>query len=325
MSDTPGAGRLDPETLAAYIDGLLPDDERAKVEAEIAADPESYEWVVSAMSAVDDESVATPADDRARSAPRPAPVPDPVPVPAPAPAPPEKKVLPFYRRRTVQGLGALLLASAAALVLMVAEPSYRLRILGEPDTDPLMAKLVEAVGEERYIEARLTGGFKFGPMRQAMRGPSSSGRESVAVLAAAAEIERRAQEQPTAAHVHAAAVADLLTSMDGLDDAIRRLEDASRASVSNNVYSDLGAAYFERWRRTHDKGDLDLALQNTNVALLTTPSMPEALYNKALILSAMGDAAGSRDAWRRLTARSLTDPWARASRERAPTPDRQKP
>ena len=196
MSEQPRSGRLGAETLAAYVDGQLPPEERARVEAEIAADPESYEWVVNAIRVAEELDAAgegpagsgsagavssvgqgasantTPVRHSApASKPTPTLVPDPdgamtsEPVSAPAPRP--ASVIPFYKRRSVHvGIGALL-ATAAALVLAVQlEPARRLMPFraayqGVDDGDPHFAKLVAAVGEERYIEGRLTGGFEY--------------------------------------------------------------------------------------------------------------------------------------------------------------------
>ena len=51
-----------------------------------------------------------------------------------------------------------LTVSAAALIAVVrVQPTWWQSLWG-PAADPMFAKLVDAVGEERYIEARLTGG-----------------------------------------------------------------------------------------------------------------------------------------------------------------------
>ena len=49
MTDDPKAGRIDSETLAAYVDRRLTAGERADVEARLADDPDSYELLVEVM------------------------------------------------------------------------------------------------------------------------------------------------------------------------------------------------------------------------------------------------------------------------------------
>src|SRR5690348_532363 len=59
MSNEPRAGMsIDPEMLAAYIDKRLSPEQRAAVEAQLAADPDSYALLVETMKSVD----ALPAD-----------------------------------------------------------------------------------------------------------------------------------------------------------------------------------------------------------------------------------------------------------------------
>src|SRR5262245_52612186 len=79
MPAHPSPGRLEPETRAAYIDGRLSEAERAAVEAEIAADPENYEWLVNTIDALDAPAV----EEELASASSPAPAPTPAPGPEP--------------------------------------------------------------------------------------------------------------------------------------------------------------------------------------------------------------------------------------------------
>ena len=197
MSEQPRSGRLDAETLAAYVDGQLPPEERARVDAELAADPESYEWVVNAIRVAEELDAAgegsagsgsggaarsgglrnsTNATSVRHSAAPPVPAPAPTPIPAHTKGPTQTalsaRVIPFYKRRSVQaGIGALLATAAALLLVVRLQPAWWQQIAGGDDVDPRFAKLVAAVGEERYIEGRLTGGFKYGPLRSVTRGP----------------------------------------------------------------------------------------------------------------------------------------------------------
>ncbi len=53
MTTDPNDGRIDPETLAAYLDGRLSATERAAVEAKLASDDDSYELLVEVMRTQD--------------------------------------------------------------------------------------------------------------------------------------------------------------------------------------------------------------------------------------------------------------------------------
>lgn len=309
MPEQPGAGRLDPETLAAYIDGLLPPEERARVDAEIAADPETYEWVVNSIGAVDDPAIATPAEPVREPAPVPALTPEPVPDPAPHKRNGvERKMLPFHRRRGVQGLLGTFLAAAAALVMVVrTQPVWWQEVWG-PAVDPRFAKLVEAVGEERYIEARLTGGFKYGPLRQVMRGPGDLSNQNLQLLAAAGELQKAAEQEPSVVNLHALGIAYLLAGdvRAGIE-ALERAESAGSPSAA--LLSDLSAAYLLRADLSARPEDLPRALDAAERALVLAPASPESLFNRALALQKLALADAS-SAWRVYLEVDGRSPWA---------------
>lgn len=313
MSDYPGTGRLEPEVLAAYIDGELPQEERARVEAEIAADPENYEWLVNAIVSVDDESVLGAVREPARPL-RALSIGEPEPLQAPAPPPAHaaepgpasgpgggdedvkpRKVLPFYRRPSVMsGIGALAVAASVLLVVQL-QPEWYLRLRG-PQVDPRFAKLVEAVGDERYIEARLTGGFKYGPLRQVMRGGLDLSKQSLELLAVAAELRKAAGSEPSAENLHAWGVAQVL-----LGDAKAAILAFQRAAavgpVHPNLLVDLSAAHILLAEQSGDQGQLSNALKAASDALGIEPSHREALYNKALALERIGNSTAAKLAW----------------------------
>src|SRR5690349_7031174 len=179
MNEQPRAGRsIDPEMLAAYIDKRLTPEQRAAVEAQLAADPESYELLVESMKALD------AIEDQ------PAPIPMPV------------------KKRTTWIIAASALAAAAVIALVVwTQPDLLRRLRG--GSDPRIERLVASVGERRYVEGRLTGGFEFGPLLTASRGSELS-EQNLALLAAAGELQRHAQEDASAENLNAWGSAQLL-------------------------------------------------------------------------------------------------------------------
>jgi len=314
MPEQPGAGRLDPETLAAYVDGLLPPEERAKVEAEIATDPETYEWVVNAVNAVEDESIADTADDA--SSHRDVPASD---HGADGPVVPRKpadgkdtpaRVLPFMRRRSVQGVLGTLLAVAAALVVVVrTQPVWWQSVWG-PAVDPRFAKLVQSVGEERYIEARLTG-VAYSPLLPVARGGGRS--SNLSLLAAAGELEGEAKRSPSQASLQAWGVAQLLVGdhaggVTGLEKA------SSYPGAPASAYSDLAAAYLARSAFEDRADDLPRALDSAQRALSLQPEMLEARFNRALALTALNLKGEARKAWADYLAADAGSPWAAEAR-----------
>lgn len=302
MAEQPGAGRLEPDTLAAYIDGQLPPEERARVEAEIATDPESYEWVVNAVNAVEDASIANPVDVRPASDGTTAPE-RPVPIGGTS----STKVVPFVRRRAVMGGVGAVLATAAALLLVVrTQPEWWQRLRG-PAVDPRFAKLVEAVGEERYIEARLTGGFKYGPLREVMRGPGDGAGPNLQLRAVVEELRSAVASAPSASELHALGAAELLLGE------YRAASSHLRASLASGTESastlnDLAASLFSSPAASDD--DRRQALAYLERALQLDPDFEEAVFNQAIVLEQLARTEDAAAAWRRAGHLSGDTPWS---------------
>lgn len=322
MPEQPGAGRLDPEILAAYIDGQLPPEERARVDAEIAADPETYEWVVNSINAVDDPTIVQAGEPQHGGAATPGPLPDTGPSPVPTGGSGgDGKVLPFFRRRTVQGVVGAVVAVAAGLVLVVrTQPVWWQGIWG-PSADPRFVALVEAVGEERYIEARLTGGFKYGPLRQVMRGPDDLSSQNLKLLAAAGDLQKAAERNPNAENLHAWGVAQLLLGRPR--EAVVTLHRSVLGNgASADRWADLAAAYLAT-AAFDGAGQYPKALEAALAALELNPRHNQALFNKALALEAMGLKQNADEVWKTFLAVE-TDPGWRAEAIRV-TSSRQMP
>lgn len=269
MSNEPKAsGALDEEMLAAYIDNRLSPEARAAVEAQLATDPDSYELLVELIHANEALKGEQPQEDEA---------PEPVWRPEP-----QAEVVPLVPRAPKLNRWAIaggVLAVAAALVLVVRlQPELLQRLRGGDAVDPQLAKLVAAVGEERYVEARLTGGFKYGPLRSVTRGSVDLSHANLELLALQVESERAVASDRSATRLHALGVSQILTG--GLDDGIATLDEAALlAPASPPILIDLSAGYLAR---ANAPSDLQRALDLADRAARLQPDSPEALYNRAL-------------------------------------------
>jgi hypothetical protein len=295
MTEHPGARGLDSETLAAYVDGTLPPDARAKVEAVIAADPELYEWLVHTLRAVDQ--------------------PEPVMAVPPTAVATVASVSPRRGRVAILGIGALLTAAAVAWLVV---PIRR----GPPvPAQAAMTGLVVAVGEERYFDARLTGGFRFGPVRPVMRGPGDTSNVSLDVIAAAGVVQQAALADVSLERLHAWGAAQLLIG--DFDGSVTTLSQAAaRADASAAVHSDLAAALLTRGTRRAVAADINAALAEADVAIArSSPALEEALFNRALALEWL-DRPEAAPAWRRAADASVDPGWAGEARRRAAAGDR---
>lgn len=271
--DMDSIGRLGcpgPEDLAAFTDGRLPRAERAQIESHLADCDACRELVA--------ETVLL-----------------------------SQERLPGFifgqpRRRVMVGGGAVLALAASLLVVAKVQPG-----LWPFNDDPDYSRLVAAVGPNRTVEGRLTGGFAYAPMKRATRAGRTGGDEDFALLAAKGKLEARAQSDPTAANRHAAGVARLIAGDN--DAAITALEAVVAEAPRAAYYSDLSAAYLARGREWDRRDDLEKALAAAERAIVIDPSLDEAYFNRALALDAMGQAREAEAAYRRALGRDPQSPW----------------
>jgi hypothetical protein len=220
---------------------------------------------------------------------------------------------PFRRRRVVLGSAGALLAAALFVIAVRLEP--------EPRGDPRFAALVEAVGDERYIEARLSGGFKYGPLRPVLRGPGGSPVQNLRLLTVAEDLERAAQAQATAENLHAWGVARLL--LGDVDGAVESLALALEKSPTPAVRMDFAAACLSGAVLSARSATVALRLAGTAPGLPSVETLrstgaaaararasvvaallaadgrrePGRSFNLAIALELAGDVAGARQGW----------------------------
>ena len=277
MSNEPMAGgSLDPELLAAYIDKRLTPEQRAAVEAQLAADPDSHAVLVETMKALDAVKVPVP-------------------------------------RAWRWVIGAGVLAAAAAIALVVWTQPDLLRRLRGQQVEPQLERLVSAVGKERYFEPRLTGGFAFGPLRSESRGQGSAN-ENLALLAAAAELQKQAEGGRRAATLRGWGIAQLL--LREYDAAVTTLREAIDVEPTAQAHSDLAAALLARADGQGSTADLPAALDAATSALRLDPRLAEAHYNRALALERLGLSDQAASAWRQYLEVDAAGPWADDARAR---------
>lgn len=253
---------LSNEMLAAYIEGHLSPDERRAVEAVLAADPDSYAWLVDAVAL-------------ARELP-----------------PDEPTALPDVRHEPIRRRWPLAMAALATAALLALLLRGAVTLPSSPEQH--LAALVVEAGTPA-IEPWLSGGFQVSG-RPTMRG-GGDGRPSTALLARVVDLERAAVRTPSPAVDHALGVALLVAGGAGRAEAIVRLQAAAAADPRPAYLSDLAAAYLERAIRTGAASDAEQALPLTTRALAVAPRLPEALYNRALALQTLNRLEDANAAW----------------------------
>jgi hypothetical protein len=265
------------ETLAAFAEGHLRGAERAALLEHLDTCDDCTRDVALGMQAFDEENV------RGRLSADPGPA----------------KSRPHTPR---------LAAIAAAVVIAIVVPVVR--TLHRSPIDRLVAL---SPRDARPIEPRLAGGFAWSSFRGSERGTAAmSDPVRMKLAGAAGDLVQRAQSDPSAAAQHDAGVAMVLT--DNPADAIPRLEKAAKEAPNAQTWSDLAAA---RYAAASELGRAALypqALAATDAALRLDPNLPEALFNRALVLDRMGLGSEARAAWNRYLAVDASSRWAEEAR-----------
>src|SRR5439155_26286209 len=135
------------------------------------------------------------------------------------------------------------LAAAATVAIAVGSGLITWRSTSAPELQALVA----AVGTERTVEPRLTGGFAYGPLK-VVRSAEPVQNVAPDVRIAAARIEKKALAQRTLDALRSLGIAYLLTG--GVARAVAALEEAAdRQSADAQALRDLAAAYLVRVAR----------------------------------------------------------------------------
>ena len=258
----------DLESMAAYLDGRLSDRERARITEHLAACEDCY-FVFSESAQTRVATEATPKRD-ART---------------------WREWLATPKRTWAAVGGAL--ATAACVWLLVAAGDVLPWRSGRPDLQALVA----AVGTDRPIEARLIGGFAYGPMRGTVRAGAPTPRAvSPDVRIAVARNEKSLAGVGTPEALHALGVASLIVG--DLDRAIPMIErSVDQPSPDARFVSDLAAAYLSRAGRDNRSQDLVKALAAADRAVAVDSALAEALFNRALALERLSLVDEARAAW----------------------------
>jgi CHAT domain-containing protein/tetratricopeptide (TPR) repeat protein len=280
----------DPTLIAAHVDGRLAGDEAARMDEHLAGCPDCYDVFAETVRFTLAESEAATAG---QSAARPAP-------------------LPFLRRPSFRLAAGL--SMAAALILALGLWFSRARFQGAPT--PLVAELAEAMGERRFVEPRLTGGFRHGRLTTMRSSDTPQGldAQSPAVLAAVAQIRQRA-EGDTSPDALGALGATYLVSGDAAA-AVKALESATAQKPDDaHLLSDLSAAYLVRAKQADEPADIPKALEAAERAVALKDPPAEAYFNRALALEGLHLVDAARKAWQDYLERDSTSGWADEARQ----------
>jgi tetratricopeptide (TPR) repeat protein len=202
------------------------------------------------------------------------------------------------------------LAVAASVALMVAQGVLPLVAPGVGELNVLVA----AVGTDRTIEPRLTGGFAYGPLRGAIRsGNSTAANVSPDVQIAAAQIEKMAVGRRTTRILNALGIAHLIVG--DVTRAVAVLEEAAdQPEADARILNDLAAAYLVRAARDNQAQDVAKALTVTDRVIAADPALPEGWFNRASAFEQMFLFDEARRAWQEYLRLDSSTGWAEEAR-----------
>jgi tetratricopeptide (TPR) repeat protein len=271
----PSSACVDEAVLAAYIDGQLPANARAEVEAHLAECDDCYAWSA--------EVIRTEEETRAHTR-------------------------PFLTAR-VAAVGAFVALAASLTLVVLKQPAFIFNRGSSLDA------IVRSLGNERRTLARPTGGFSYGLYIVGRRTPTTTPTraESIGLLAEAVKLKDTADRTKAPADLHAAGVALLIAGQTA--ESVAALETAEKLSPGNASYlSDIGAARLTLFYETQQRSDADAALAATERALAADPTLQEAAFNKALALAALGRSSEARTAWDAYLALDSGSAWSDEAR-----------
>ncbi|HEY0143835.1 MAG TPA: CHAT domain-containing protein [Thermoanaerobaculia bacterium] len=203
------------------------------------------------------------------------------------------------------------LAAAAAVAVALAGVS-----VWREARSPMARLVALAPDDARPVEPRLSGGFAWAAYAGAERaGETSADARAMKLAGAAGELAEAANRDSDDSEAqHAAGVAMVLAQQPL--EAIARLEKAATASGDAKAWSDLAAARYAAASRLGQASLYPLALADADRALRIEPRLPEALFNRALILERLGLQDEARRAWERYLAVDGDSKWAAEARQR---------
>jgi CHAT domain-containing protein/tetratricopeptide (TPR) repeat protein len=210
---------------------------------------------------------------------------------------------PFDRRRPPYIAAAALLFCLAAMVVVWMRPS------------PL-DRLRDAAGNvpHRITDARLVG-FPWAARPDPERGGTQVAVETVSLRGVAADVQMQQRSGTSAGDAHLAGVTALV--MGRPSDAVAKFETATAREPDNAAYwTDLAAAHMARGRYEQNHEEYARAFAAAHRALRTDPNLPEALFNRALALDALGIRSAAANAWRSYLRLDASSEWAGEARSR---------
>jgi CHAT domain-containing protein len=221
--------------------------------------------------------------------------------------------MPGHRRPAARVL------SRASCVVATAAVACLTACTNPKPTTPqdLTAELVSAIGARRFIEARVPGGFQFGPRVSRFRSSSRAAVDPPAILAVLAKAEDLPSRH-TPRGLLLRGVARLLVGR--IDQSISLLSLSTAAQPSAEAWAALSAAYLEA-AGARPESAIELAMRSLDAAeqaIVLDETVSEAWFNRALAATRLPPCTRAPRTWDEYLGRERVDDWRdEGSRRRA--------
>lgn len=213
------------------------------------------------------------------------------------------------RRTNARRMQWWLVAAAAAGVVTISIPLTKW--IGR-EQSPVAILLDAAPREHRTVEPRLAG-FPWARLQAPQRGNVMPDPANLKLGGAAGTVLEKTAGQTAPAARHGAGLANLFIGRSS--DAIAALEQAASESNAASTWNDLAAARYVAAITDERAAQLPMALAAADRALRLEHRLPEALFNRALILERMELRDQARAAWQKYLEVDPASGWAVEARE----------
>ncbi len=203
-------------------------------------------------------------------------------------------------------------AGALAILIVVVLAAFLLIRTRRSDD---LAELRSLYQKSRPIEARISE-FSYAPLTQLRGGPAANDPRVVRLIET--RLLDAAIANPNAETQHA--LGTFYLTQEDYPKAIREFEKALKLAPNDaKIHNDMGSAYFERSKtELHNEKKLqDLWRSHEEFTRATEldPNLLEPLFNKALVLRALGLPQQAKETWQLYLQKDSSSPWAEEARK----------
>jgi tetratricopeptide (TPR) repeat protein len=286
------------ELMDEYVQNTVSADERAKLEHRLLNSKQQRQKLAFAQ-ALDDESEA-----RATA---------------------KAKVVPIAVSKPTVAFNPYLKIAAALIVAVGLMLSLWVLLGRESDVERGMVALNQAQGNERLIQSRISQ-LNYAEARVLRGGPTGLQDRQARDYSERLFLDAIKQKQDAASY-HA--LGRLYLAERNFVKAREQFEKALQKDPNDpQLQSDMGATLLELGQAS-DGAERSRyfaeALQYLDRALALNPSLPEALFNRALVYQSIPLVPQAKDAWRKYLQTDSTSPWSREADRNLKTLEAQQP